>query len=785
MKKLRDAFASTVSPKALMATGAAVLFAFSGGSAFAQNQAGDEIAEQGGAADSTEIVVTATRRAQSLKDTPVAIGVTSGESLTRENISSFQDLTRIQPALVVNNQGTSGNQFVIRGVLSDIGATTGFYVDEVPLVGGGALEESGDGKPGLRLHDVERIEVLKGPQGTLFGAGSLAGTLRIIVNKPKTSEIEGGGGLSVGFIDGGHALQKADAYFNLPLSSTLAVRATGWGEFGGGYIDQKTGRSRNLHLSNVNDREVLGGRFQMLFEPTDAFRLLASATYQSIKVDGTQAWTLSERPYLATTRTQEPYSDRYTLYSLTGEYDTGVGTITAIGSYAKQYGRMVADSTLTGEILAGIATRIFCAGGVPAFPGLSCPVDPGLISYVNTQHFKNYTAELRFASKFDGPFQIVTGGYFERDVNNSQATAPRADPANGLVTCHDIQECSAINLRKNIPYAFAGRQAVDQWAVYGQVDWKILDTLTMTAGVRYYSADSYNSRQSVQGFVTGVVNIIDTPALPEVKRTSDDSPSYALSLLYEMTPTISFYARAASGFRLGGPNGSVELAEEQGIVIPPSYGSDSLWSYEIGGKAYLLDRKIYTELTLYQMDWSDQQIRAADRTGTFDYVVNAGRTRIRGAEFSLNYNTDRLTIGGGVAFTDAKLTRDLPADVVAGGTIGLKGDRMPRVPRWNASAQMEYRMPLGNGEGYLQSNIAYRGSSHYSFNDQNRFNDKLPAYTLIGAAVGWRIGPADLGIFAENLTNGGERAGLSAKPDATRVYAVTPRTIGLRGQFRF
>jgi len=773
----------------LLATAMATLALLPAGQAQAQ-ESGEAAASSQAAVpevegNSNEIIVTATRRSQALNDTPVAVGVTSGELLARENISSFQDLTRIQPALVVNNQGTAGNQFIIRGVLSDIGATTGFYVDEVPLIGGGALEESGDGKPGLRLHDVERIEVLKGPQGTLFGAGSLAGTLRIIANKPKTSEIEGGGGLSVGLIDGGHALQKADIYFNLPLSDRIAVRATGWGEFGGGYVDHYTGRDRQMFLPNVNDREVLGGRLQLLIEPTDDFSLLASATHQAIKVDGTQAWTLDERPYIATDRSQEPYRDRYTLLSLTGEYDVGVGTITAIGSYGEQYGRMTADSTYTGEFLAGIATNIFCPGGNPAFPGFACPIDPGVLSYVNTQNFHNYTGELRFASRFEGPVQLVVGGYYERDVTRGMATAPRADPLTGAVPCNDIAECTPLNLRTNIPYAIGSRRIVDQWAAYGQVDWEIVPDLTATAGVRYFSADIFNSRQTIQDIITGLVNIVDVPESAVPRRSKDSSPSYALSLLYEVTPDLSLYARAASGFRIGGTNGNVELAEAQGLTIPSDYGSDSLWSYEVGAKAYLLDRKIYSELTVYQMDWSNQQISATDPSGAFDYVVNAGQTRIRGAEFSATYSSDALTFGGGIAYTNAKLTRDLPADVVAGGTIGLSGDRMPRIPRWNASAQAEFRFALGTGEAYLQSSVSHRSSSRYSFNDQNLFYLKLPSYTLVGGAIGWRVGPADFALYVENLTNDGEAAGMSAKPDAVRTYAVTPRTIGARARFQF
>src|SRR5690606_6347309 len=213
------------------------------------------------------------------------------------------------------------------------------------------------------------------------------------------------------------------------------------------------------------------------------------------------------------------------------------------------------------------------------------------------------------------------------------------------------------------------------------------------------------------------------------------------SLLYEATPDLSFFARAASGFRIGGNNNAASLANQVGVDIPESYGSDDLWSYELGMKAYLADRRLFLDASVYQMDWSKQQLAAQDPSGAFDYVLNAGKSRIRGAELALTYTSDiGLSLGGGVTYTDAKLIQDLDPDVITAGTIGLAGDRLPRVPRWTAATQARYETDLTDTVGfYLQSDVSYRGSSTYSFNNLNTFNQTLDDFVMVGARVGVTI----------------------------------------------
>ena len=753
-------------------------------------------AAQAEESDST-ILVTATRRASSVQDIPIAVGVTSGESLDQFDVSDIQSLTRLEPALVVNNEGVSKNQFIIRGIVSDIGATTGFYLDEAPLVGASGSESTGDGTPGIRLHDIARIEVLKGPQGTLFGSGSMAGTLRIITNKPEFDSYYGGGSASVGFIEGGEALYKADGFVNVPVTDFLAVRAVAWGEWGGGYIDHEittlSGSSSTL-VEDVNGREVLGGRFSMMLEPAPEFSLLLQATAQVARVDDVQYWTQDSGPYVSNSPTVSPLDDEYQNYSATAEYDAEFGTFSLIGTYGKQTTIAGYDSTQTGLTLAS------------AFN-----LQPFKTVLETDVRFRDYTAEARFSSALDGPLQFVAGAYYQDDKSVDTLSAIRADDVTGVNACRTLENCELAGLREpgfsapGVPrpdfiYQTVFERQVKQWAVYGQADLELTDSLTATAGIRYYRAKISDFGLQVQDiagppdFVVPVpvpswaANglITDTYVIQD-DRSTESSPSYNFSLLWEATSDVSFFARAASGFRVGGNNNAMQLANQADIDIPASYSSDNLWSYELGTKVYLLGRDLFMDASIYQMDWSNQQVIASDPSGAFTYTLNAGKTRIRGAELQLRYANDGgLSLGGGVTYTSAKLAEDLSDEVIAAGTFGYKGDRLPRVPRWTIAASAAYEAEMGTDmTGYIQSDVNYRSGSTSSFNDQNSFNTALPGFALVGASVGVRTGPVDIGLFVENLTDKAAAFGVDPILDGIRIYSPNPRTFGVRVQARF
>jgi outer membrane receptor protein involved in Fe transport len=269
-------------------------------------------------------------------------------------------------------------------------------------------------------------------------------------------------------------------------------------------------------------------------------------------------------------------------------------------------------------------------------------------------------------------------------------------------------------------------------------------------------------------------------------KGSNSKPSYNGALLWQVTNDISVYARAASGFRLGGVNTATSLAQQAGVVFPGTYRPDSLWSYEAGIKGYLADKSIFFDLTLYHVDWKNQQL-SATAPGAFAYTINAGKTASNGVEFNTTVKpVTGLSMTGSVTYVDSKLKEDLPTDVVTAGTVGFKGDRVPLTPRWSANGSAEYEAPLvGEMLGFVQGNITYHGSSWSTFNRATQFDTYLPSYTLIGAKIGVRSGDWEASIYGENLGNEAPYLGVVPSLDGTRVFTARPRSIGARFRTSF
>jgi outer membrane receptor protein involved in Fe transport len=750
---------------------AALLALTTAAPAFAQSDPTAPTADQHTGDSTSDIVVTGTRRADaSLKDSALGIDAFSGQDLERNNVTSLSDLRKLDPSINIQTYGATQTKIVLRGIDSNVGATTSLYLDESAVLGGIGSNILGDGKPGLRLHDIDHVEVLKGPQGTLFGTSSMAGTLRVITKKPDLDNFEGSIDLQGAGVKGGNALYEGSMTINGPLvTDKIGLRVTGWLENGGGYIDHRL-NSTTL-IDNDNDQLVKGIRAELLFKVTDDFSLLATVTHQDTDVKGTQAYTQAAGPYLNTSPTTEVYHDNYNLYALTGDYDLGFGTIVANGSYSDQNVLNAKDSTPTNISF-----------------GVNAP-----LSFVPRIWFKDYNGELRFASKFSGPLQIVAGGYYEHSDNLYQTNAIQST-ADGLPICFSYDECRpfANPGRGKSVYEFGtnSERVISQYAFYGQADYKILPTVTATAGIRYFSADIHDTVTNLQtvfpDFVFGNVTV---PSITGNTRGSNHKPSYNFALLWKATPDISFYARAASGFRVGGVNTATSLAAAAGVSFPATYGPDSLWDYEVGVKGYLLDRKVFFELTGYHIDWSNEQLSAI-APGAFAYTINAGKTRSNGVEFSTTVKpVHGLNIAGNVTYVDSKLAEDLPAAVIAAGTYGFKGDRVPLTPKLSWSINAEYQAPVsGNLSAFIDGNVIFHGDSYSTFDNAQNLANKattfftyLPSYTLVGAKIGVRSTAGwEFSVFGENLGNAVPYLGVVPSLDGTRIFTARPRTIGAR-----
>ncbi|MCC7274488.1 MAG: TonB-dependent receptor [Alphaproteobacteria bacterium] len=721
---------------------------------------------------SEEVVVTATRREAQVQDIPLSVSAYTGQALEARNVTSFQDLTKIDPTFATQNFGAAFNQYIIRGVASQIGQTVGVYLDDAPILGGSLTEDGGDGKPGLRLHDIQRVEILRGPQGTLFGSSSMSGTLRVIENRPDFKNVEGSWSASMSTTDGGNNLYMGDVAVNLPVvKDKLAIRTVLWGESGGGFIDQETA---NFDYKNANDVTTKGGRISIGAEVTPEFHLLGMYTHQEIDVDGVQSWALGQPDYVSNLRATEPYSDDYDLGYVEATYDASFGTFLFAYSNTQQWVSRTADTSQTCNNF-GI---------------------PGACAITQAQNFDADTLEGRFSSSFDGPFQVVVGAYYENSTVSNETTVKLANSANGEAPCVTYRECTDGNFSRSIVFSTVDNIDVEQYALYAQGDYEITSQLTATVGIRYYSADikdygtiqqdvfatnpvcaeHYNVPRPVCGFALGDITV---PYARESGDSSESKTTFNFSLLYEMNDDVSFYARAASGFRIGGVNNIALLAGSGGVDVPDSYGPDTLWSYELGTKAYFWERKGNIDLAVYYIDWTDQQLGSTDPSGAFDFIINGGKTAVYGVELQGTIMpVDGLTLGGGITFTDATLAEDLPA---VSTSVGDDGDRIPGVAKWRGSVTGEYEFGLTETtQGYVQASANFRSKTATAFNDTDPNYRKLDSYWLWDAAVGVRYEQWDAQLFFQNIGNEAAQLALNVGNDGLRVYSPRPFTVGLR-----
>ncbi|MEI9963413.1 MAG: TonB-dependent receptor [Caulobacteraceae bacterium] len=781
-----------------MAGASALALLTAAGAAGAQTAAGP--GAEAGASSLSEVVVTATRRGeQNVQNIPMAIEAFSGPTLDRYNIKSIDDLGKIDPSVSVQHFGAIQQQIIIRGISSNTGQTTGVYLDEAPLQGGFNTDIFGDNIPGLRLHDVDHIEVLKGPQGTLFGAGSMDGTLRVVTVKPKFNQVEGMVEGTLAGVQSGNAYEDGDAVLNIPIvNDKVAARAVAWGESGGGFIDQYIAGHVN---KDVNDEHMYGGRLSVLVNPTPRLSILGAVNYQSTVVDGSGSWTLGlgataeaggpEQgpfpPYENHSPSLEPYHQRYMLSTITAQYDLGFGSIIATSSYGTKDELQLEDTTPSD------CSYFLCSdyGDPPA-------------TYSPHVQFHNATEEIRFSSNFQGPFQIVAGGYFERDAMLYDGAVISVDPATGAAPCDTYASCDAAGL--NIPgvnpatgignsaiqFASEDHFTVKQYTVYGQADYKIFDNLTLTVGARYFAADlddkQINQQSIYPDFFEGVV---DTPSVTSQNHSHETKPTFNFAVLWAATPDVSFYARASSGFRIGGINQAATIASQEGIPVPAAYGPDSLWDYEAGAKIYLLDRRLYLDMAGYHIDWDGEQ-ETALANGVYSYTLNVGKTTVNGGEFSATYKpVPDLTLQGSISYVDAQLAADFPTSVTNSGYAGVKGDRAPYVPHVTFAGRADYQHPISDSVvGYAQTDFKYRSDEYTAFAPTTAeqlgnagavsdFYTRLPPYFLLDLRAGVRWDRYDVSLFMNNVTNKAAWAGAQPKLDAIRIFSPPPRTFGV------
>ena len=738
------------------------------------------LAQQGDAtaaspADTGEIVVTASRRSQNLQDVPMSISAVTAEALENKAATRFTDYAASIPNLSFSVAGvgpSSGRAIAVRGI-ADVN-TTGFYIDDSPL------SESLD----PRILDVERIEVLRGPQGTLYGARSLGGTVRLITIQPDASEFSGRlHGAVSGTTNTDRANYQLDGAINVPIvKDRIGVRIIGLRQYDAGYFsrtfDVAGGRTQTTR--NVGRALTNGFSVSAIIKLTDDLSITPRILYQKTQMNGYQLADVavnnsSPVPNILRVRSldqrrkfdlPEASDDKWLLGTVDVKFEKSFGTFSSATTFFRRRTRDVEDQS---DFIAG---AFGLSEQLPSTIDVRTPIN-------------SFAQELRFSSSFKGPIQVVTG-LFYNNTRSNQTSPPNIVPG--------LDAALGGALGTDFIYDKDWPTKQKDYAIYGEANWSLTPQLTATLGARAFKTKTTASITG-RGIVYGGFD-----SRPESSLTEKGVTPKA-SVQYEFSRGNQVYATVAKGFRPGGPNQLFPAffgcpAELATLGLNPNtaafYKSDSVWSYEAGAKATMFDRKLRASVSGFIIDWSNIQQKVQLQCG-FDFKNNSGKARSQGFEFELTANPmEGLTIGAGGGYVDAKFTES------SGGSKFKDGDRIPQVPRWNANLSGDYRRDVGGGvDAFVHADYAYVSSSNSSINaNVNPATGRLvprirPGFEIVNARIGLSIDDAyEIALFAKNLTD--ERASLSditavsvEAPGRARVTINQPRTMGAEVRLRF
>ncbi len=680
-----------------------------------------------------EIVVTATKRAENVNEVPLSIQALSGSFLKRLTAQNFADYARTLAGVSFIDQGPGRDQIFIRGVStggdSDTGkeSTVAIYYDEVPVT-------EGSSQPDLKLFDIERVEVLRGPQGTLYGSGAMGGAIRVITKKPNFDKAEGYVEAQGSVMEKGDPNGLLDAALNIPMSDMLALRVVGYGSWNGGFLDNGFSGKKD-----INSDHTYGGRAALRFQPTSNLDINLKAIHQKTH---SKVW-LQETdhfPHLIIDESApEPFDDRFDILNAEINYDFNFATLTSSTSYLNRRRDFSNDIDWFTEAYFG-------------FPRADSD-----LSY----KVKSYSEEVRLVSSGDTSFTWLIGGFF---LKRPETYLQVINPADAMPATQSDN------------FYFGQTDAeVHQYAGFGEVGYEIVPRLTLTAGVRVSRV-----KRSVLAVKDGAIfgALIEQQG---VQKETPVTPKFNISYKFESGSLI--YAQASKGFRIGGVNPGLPPCPSCIVQLTDTFDSDSLWNYELGVKMELLEAALTTNLAVFYIDWSNIQLNVSREDG-FNGFLNAGNARSKGIEWTFDGQVNRhLGVGGQVTYTDAKL-KSL-AEGVTG--VGAVGDRLPSTAKWMASGYAEVGTgAFTDGRIYFRGDLQYVGDRNNSFESRSS-NVKLDNYALINLKAGLEKGPYELSLFVKNLTD--KRAKLSyegfagvhdGEPITYNRYAVNrPRTIGL------
>ncbi|WP_421837817.1 TonB-dependent receptor [Novosphingobium sp.] len=801
--------------KWIWAGGASLLAFASVGTAHAQVVGGPPPKDASAADAAGEIVVTAQKRSEKLQDVPLSIVALTTEALAERNVRNFNDYAKFLPSLSYSSYGPGQAEVYFRGLSNgnrlSTGSlpTVGVYLDEQPVTTIGSTID-------VHIYDIARVEALSGPQGTLFGASSEAGTLRIITNKPDTKAFSGSVDLTANTVAHGKAGGIAESYLNIPLSSRAALRVVGFYQYDGGYIDNvrapggvtypTSGVVRDnkaLVGRDQNSIEAYGGRAALKVDLDDNWTATAGVMGQHQTSNGTFAYKPSVGDLKTTRFFPEAQKDEWYQASLAIEGKLGSFDLTYAGAYFERKAAYTSDYSDYAYLYDSYYASTPDYFGNNFKDNAGNLINPAQI-VSQDERFTKQSHELRIASPATDRLRIVAGLFYQRQTNNWR----------NLYTVPNLADAQSVTGLPGVNYANIQFRTDRDYAAFAEAAFDIVPTLTLTGGLRGYKYDNnvigffgFNGTRSAVGEALclpgtvgayGVPNGSGRPCDNIDAKATGSGVRHKLNLSWKAAPGKLLYATWSTGFRPGGINRR---------PIAPAYAVEKLTNYEIGWKTSWLGGKVLFNGALFLEKLSQAQFAVtSDQNGITD-IVNAGRARSKGIEADLTVRPAQgLSFQVSGTYADAVITTDLckytnaafdctiPSD--SGNPNALRapaGTRFAGSPRFKLSGLMRYEFTLGKIDYFLQAAAFHQSSVSSSLDvEEARLIGLQPGYSTVDLSAGISRDTWSASLTVENL--GDKRAQQSRTATcaisicgrgSVVIYPLRPRFVSLRVGRRF
>lgn len=756
-----------------------------------------------------EIVVTATRQAQVLSRVPLSVSAYTQETMDKKGVKSFEDVARFTPGVRFD---AGDNSISIRGISSGAGSgTTGVYIDDTPIQMRSLGFSADDSLPAI--FDLERVEVLRGPQGTLFGAGSQGGTVRYITPQPSLTQYSGFGRAEVSKTRYGGTSYEGGAAFGGPLiEDKIGVRFSAWQRQDAGWIDRVDNAS--ISATNprgiVNDKNANSGRVSVLrgalaFQPIDGLLVTPSVQYQkrTTRDNDTFYEGISDRGDGVFRKSSPEYRgsrDSFYMPALNIQYDVGAVRIVSNTSYFHRNNTTGYDGTIYNLSYYQSLYLDEFGEGAPLYPFLtSTGINQALPRYVspavvtNTQ--RNFTQEVRIQSADpEARLTWVAGVFYQRSRQSSteELVEPAVESLFPFAFGQTLEEYFEYPMFGQDSYINQTRATESQIAAFADLTYALTDQLKVTAGARYAKA-----KFAFTNFADGSQNYGRT----EGEGNSSEKPfTPKIGLAFQADPDNLFYATWSKGFRVGGANPPVPVdacrvsLNAFGLTgAPSSYSSDTVASWELGTKNRLFDRKLQVAASVYHIEWTGIQQGVNLPSCAIQFTDNLGNARSRGFDIQATLTPiEGLSIDAAVGYTDAEYTST--TQFAANRIIVSKGNSLGSPP-WTVALGAQYDFPLFDHSGYVRADYQYtskRDGLVPSEDPRNRGYDpenvKPDATNMVNLRAGAIIGGnANVSLFVDNLLDASPLRSRGHSDTETLLFTQSsfrPRTVGVTVTYR-